>query len=205
MLHEDVGVTLRLPASDSTAGSKPRIFSVVRPVTIISLHVPQSHQEASYPAHHIPSRSCPCPELGDMNCSWNWESPHLNCIPCAIDGRGLQDLPSSEVIPQHCFPLVRLLQLISVDEKTVDETGFPLAARLKYSANKTEHGSRNQHVKNSPRHSQIPRNLLNSYISVMLPPVTWYDSRSFLPEDEFVINQSRTGDSVRSRAHDHLR
>lgn len=63
----------------STAGSKPRIFSIVRPVTIISRHVPQSHQEASYPAHHIPSRSCPCPELGDMNCSWNWESPHLNC------------------------------------------------------------------------------------------------------------------------------
>lgn len=40
-------------------------------------------------------------------------------IPCAIDGRGLQDLPSSEVIPQHCFPLVRLLQLISVDGKSL--------------------------------------------------------------------------------------
>lgn len=95
--------------------------------------------------------------------------------------------------------------MFSCQKKTVDETGFPLAARLKYSANKTEHGSHNQDVKNSPRHSQIPRNLLNSYISVMLPPVTWYDSRSFLPEDEFVINQSRRGDSVRSRAHDRLR
>jgi len=90
-------------------------------------------------------------------------------------------------------------------EKTVDETGFPLAPRPKDSANKTDHGSCNQHVKNSPRHSQIPRRLLNSYISVMLPPMTRCDSRYFLPEDEFVVNKTRRGDSVSSKARNHLR
>lgn len=90
-------------------------------------------------------------------------------------------------------------------EKAVDETGFPLAPRPKRSANKTEHGSRNQPVKSSPRHSQNPQRLLNSSISVMLPPVTWCDSRYFLPEDEFVINKTRRGDGVRRRARNHLR
>lgn len=48
-----------------------------------------------------------------------------------------------------------------------------------------------------------PPRVLNSCISVMLPPMTWCDSRHFLPEDEFVTNKTRRGGSGRSRACNH--